>query len=427
MATIKDDTAERVYLPMIDWAIASKRWLTPMPAVFQPRYAAEQFATRRAGNRRVIIIMTIIFDLFLLAQFRSAPEILRASAVLRLGAVTPVALAFVLLDMNGRLRRFYGLFLVTAAALPTIVSAVLILMTDPQNTTALSDIHATPLILLASGVVARLTPRELFANVVISVVCFCGAVSLAAFVPVAQLGSLLLTDLAIGTAAIVFNLQVEARDRRLFLLRSADAISRAALADRNRGLLAQTQTDGLTGVANRRCFDETLVDAWANAVTSGGSLGLIIMDIDDFKSFNDVYGHLGGDECLRLIAARARAEVRTSDLFARYGGEEFAAILPGARLETAVAIAERIRLAVQDLDLRHGGQGEIARVSVSLGVAAMEPKAADDMRLLVEMADAHLYAAKRCGRNQVRWQAGADAPSAVRFGGAVLDFKPDAC
>jgi diguanylate cyclase (GGDEF)-like protein len=350
MATIKDDTAERVYLPLIDRAIASKRWLTPMPAVFQPRYAAEQFATRRAGNRRVIIIMTIIFDLFLLAQFRSAPEILRASAVLRLGAVTPVALAFVLLDMNGRLRRFYGLFLVTAAALPTIVSAVLILMTDPQNTTALSDIHATPLILLASGVVARLTPRELFANVVISVVCFCGAVSLAAFVPVAQLGSLLLTDLAIGTAAI-----------------------------------------------------------------------------DDFKSFNDVYGHLGGDECLRLIAARARAEVRTSDLFARYGGEEFAAILPGARLETAVAIAERIRLAVQDLDLRHGGQGEGARVSVSLGVAAMEPKAADDMRLLVEMADAHLYAAKRCGRNQVRWQAGADAPSAVRFGAAVLDFKPDAC
>jgi len=412
MFASNDNPEDSAYLPLIDQAIASKRWLTPMPEVFRARYAEDQFALRRRGNRRVIIIMTVIFDLFLLAQMKSAPEILHASVVLRMGVVTPVALAFALIEMRGRLRRLYGPFLVTAAVLPTVVSAVLMLLTSPHNTNAISDIHAIPLILLATGLVARLTPREVYSNVAISVISFCGAASLAAFIPSAQLGSLLLTDLAIGAAAIVFNVQLESRDRRVFLLSTADGIGRAALAARNRGLLAETQTDGLTGVANRRCFDDTLRAAWANAVGSGGILSLIIMDIDHFKTYNDFYGHQGGDECLRKVAAQARAEVRGNDLFARYGGEEFAVILPGASLETAANVAERIRAAIQSLDLKHEGQSAGARVSVSLGAASTRPDAAGDPRRLIEKADANLYAAKRGGRNRVMWQANDDAGAA---------------
>jgi diguanylate cyclase (GGDEF)-like protein len=231
----------------------------------------------------------------------------------------------------------------------------------------------------------------------------------------------------VAAAAIVFNVQLESRDRRFFLLRTSEAISRAALAARNRGLLAETQTDGLTGVANRRCFDDTFREIWAQALETGVPLSLIIMDIDHFKSFNDLYGHQGGDDCLRLVAAAGRREIRASDLFARYGGEEFAAILPGAPLDTAISIAERIRAAVFALNQRHDGQGETARVTVSLGAAVMQPTPKDDPRRLIERADANLYAAKRAGRNRVvaptRAPPTGGTPDSLPATAQLLDFK----
>jgi len=407
MAMQPEDTATRrksdfdqITLAVIDCALQAKSWLTPMPAVLATSYAAGQRAERRLHNRRVILIMTIIFDLFLFAQVKSAPEVLRASAILRLG-FTPVVLAFILLDATGRLRRLYAPFLVTTAVLPTVISAILTLMTSHHNITAISDIHAIPLILLATGVVARLTPAEVFSNVAVSVACFCASVLLAPFIPSAQIESLLLTDIAIGAAAIVFNLQLESRDRRVFLLHTSDTINRAALAARNRFLLAETQTDGLTGVANRRCFDETFAAVWRECAITGNQLGLIILDIDHFKKFNDRYGHQGGDDCLRRVATTASQEVRQGDLFARYGGEEFVVILPGAALHAAAAVAERMRAAVAALFLPHEGAGVGALVTISLGVAAMSPRPCEDPRQLIEAADANLFGAKRAGRDRV--------------------------
>jgi diguanylate cyclase (GGDEF)-like protein len=208
-------------------------------------------------------------------------------------------------------------------------------------------------------------------------------------------------DLSIAAGAIVFNLQLEFRDRRIFLLQTADAINRAELAARNRGLLQEAQTDALTGVANRRCFDEVLAETWAKAIESQLVIGLIMIDIDHFKLFNDFYGHPGGDECLRLVASTARREVRTSDLFARYGGEEFAVILPGADVGAVLAVASRMRDAVEAMGMPHRGVGPEAKVSISLGVGCMTPGDGDDVRGLIAMADAHLYRAKRAGRNRV--------------------------
>jgi diguanylate cyclase (GGDEF)-like protein len=414
-----DDPFDSANLPAIDRAIASTQWLTPLPAMFKARYVAETQAIRCPNNRRVILVMTILFDLFLMAQFQTAPEIVRASALLRCFVVTPTVLLFFILDAGGMLRRSYGGALVMVAVLPTAISVILILRTNAHNPNAIADIYATPLILLATGVVTRLTPEEVFSNVTLSILLFAIAVFFAPVVPAAQVVSLILTEVATGVAAIVFNVQLEARDRRVFLLQASDAINRAALAARNRGLLAETQTDGLTGVANRRCFDETLRAAWAGAVEARHWVGLIIIDIDHFKSFNDFYGHQGGDDCLRLVAAAGGAEVRTSDLFARYGGEEFAVILPSAALDTVVMIAERIRVAVEGLGLRHDGQGSGACVTLSLGAAAMQPGGADDPRRLIEMADANLYAAKRSGRNRVYWRPDGIDP----LDGQILAFR----
>jgi diguanylate cyclase (GGDEF)-like protein len=154
--------------------------------------------------------------------------------------------------------------------------------------------------------------------------------------------------------------------------------------------------DGLTGVANRRQFDAVLQAEWNRARRNGNGLGLLLVDIDHFKAFNDAHGHPAGDRCLQAVAAQLQAHLRrATDCLARYGGEEFAVIVPDCEREDAVAVAENLRLAVQALALPEG------KVSISVGVAFLQPSAmARAMQLLVD-ADAALYAAKHAGRNRV--------------------------
>ena len=126
-----------------------------------------------------------------------------------------------------------------------------------------------------------------------------------------------------------------------------------------------------------------------------------MIDIDHFKRFNDHYGHQQGDTCLRSVARRARRGIRDGDLIARYGGEEFAVILPGTSLSAALRVAERVRAVVSELAMPHEGVSPGATVSISLGVASMMPDDATAPNRLIEIADRHLYAAKRAGRNRV--------------------------
>jgi diguanylate cyclase (GGDEF)-like protein len=398
-------------LPEITRALSSTAWVISLPAELRPLYNAEHLAVRRGHNRRVMIVLTIIFDLFWLAQFKSVPTIVLPSFIFR-AAMTALLAAFVVLDQRDRLGRAYGPALVTLAVLATVVSAVLSIMTPADSTTNMSDVRSIPLILMGTGLIARLTPTEVCWNAVISVVVFVGSLFIAPSVPSGELPSLILMDTAIGAGAIMLNLQLETRDRRVFLLQAADRINRAELVARNHGLLQETHTDGLTGVANRRCFDEVLGEAWRIAKERGDPVGLIMADIDHFKLFNDYYGHSGGDDCLRLVAATARREARNSDLFARYGGEEFSVILPGAGIETVFTIAERMRLAIERMNLKHAGYADNAVVTASFGAASMVPAPGDEPALLLAAADAQLYAAKRGGRNRVA--AGEPAPAENR-------------
>jgi diguanylate cyclase (GGDEF)-like protein len=126
--------------------------------------------------------------------------------------------------------------------------------------------------------------------------------------------------------------------------------------------------DGLTGLANRRCFDDTLQAEWARAQRQQQPLSLLMVDVDNFKAYNDANGHLGGDECLKRIATAVASEMRANDLVARYGGEEFAVILPNQSLKGAASVAERIRTRVEQLQVPNrlaAGQ----HVTVSIGAA----------------------------------------------------------
>jgi diguanylate cyclase (GGDEF)-like protein len=158
--------------------------------------------------------------------------------------------------------------------------------------------------------------------------------------------------------------------------------------------------DGLTGLANRRCFDETLLAEWARAMRQAQPLSLLMVDVDNFKAYNDANGHLGGDECLKRIASAVASEMRANDLVARYGGEEFAVILPNQSLKGAAIVAERIRSRVERLQVpnRNAGAGH---VTVSIGAATALASADSNPSQLVAIADAALYRAKHMGRNRI--------------------------
>lgn len=162
----------------------------------------------------------------------------------------------------------------------------------------------------------------------------------------------------------------------------------------------ESLTDPLTSLANRKYFDQALQKAVTDALEKAEPLTLIMTDIDHFKRFNDTFGHLTGDQVLRLVALSVKQNVKGQDIAARYGGEEFAIVLPATALRQAVTVADHIRRAVMNKELMKRSTGEhLGRVTISAGVAILHP--GDTAPSLIERADACLYAAKHGGRNCV--------------------------
>lgn len=201
-------------------------------------------------------------------------------------------------------------------------------------------------------------------------------------------------------AALGFGLDVQMRKRK----RAEESLARLALID------------ALTGLANRRQFDAVLEREWRLAGRDDEPLALLMIDVDEFKLYNDNYGHQRGDEILTTIAMTiASCIYRAGDFCARYGGEEFAVILPGTTASNGFAIAERIRRSIVDLGVPNAGS-ILGSISVSVGVCAMVPVRSDAPAALVRAADAALYDAKRAGRNTTRPRSDAVEPGPVPAG-----------
>jgi diguanylate cyclase (GGDEF)-like protein len=175
----------------------------------------------------------------------------------------------------------------------------------------------------------------------------------------------------------------------------------AELHDTNARLTVLASLDGLTGIANRRSFDERLSHEWSRAVRLRKPLALAMIDLDNFKQFNDLYGHLAGDKCLCSVADElARQVQRPEDLIARFGGEEFALLLPHTSADGAQKVVERIRAAIIGLGIEHIGNSW-KHVTVSIGYSSLTPVGSDGQSRLIQLADAALYQAKSGGRNRV--------------------------
>jgi two-component system chemotaxis family response regulator WspR len=167
-----------------------------------------------------------------------------------------------------------------------------------------------------------------------------------------------------------------------------------------KALESLSMTDSLTGLANRRYLDEFIEAEWRQAQRVQGNIGLIMVDIDHFKAYNDHYGHPQGDRCLYQVAQGLRAAVqRPRDLVARYGGEEFAIVLPSVQLSGVKVVAERVRDVLESLAIPHSASPVKPEVTLSMGLAWCEPQAGELPSLLIEAADEALYSAKGAGRN----------------------------
>jgi len=207
---------------------------------------------------------------------------------------------------------------------------------------------------------------------------------------------------------------IEARRAEMERDKLLDAFqqAQAALEESNMALVRLAAMDGLTGIHNRRLFDEVLEREWLRGLEHGTPLSLVLTDVDNFKAYNDIYGHLAGDDCLKRVAqVVGRMPQRPTDLAARYGGEEFALILPNRSEPEAAKIADDMRRAVEALALPHKASKHDGRVTISVGVVTRIPSEDATHAALIESADTCLYRAKEAGRN---WVCSADLSRRAR-------------
>ncbi len=194
---------------------------------------------------------------------------------------------------------------------------------------------------------------------------------------------------------------LEARFENQVLAAKAEAVSEE-LAEQTRLLEELVRLDGLTQIPNRRQFDEFYEREWRRAARSGSPVSVLMTDIDHFKKYNDTYGHLAGDDCLKAVAETLAAGLqRATELVARYGGEEFVVVLGETDLDEATEAAERLREKVSEIAIPHSDSATASHVTISVGVATTIPGKDDDPSSLIEAADDALYEAKNGGRNKV--------------------------
>ncbi len=195
-----------------------------------------------------------------------------------------------------------------------------------------------------------------------------------------------------------------------------------ALRENLESVRREALTDVLTGIGNRKLFDEELQKAVAMAQADGEPLCVSIGDVDHFKNFNDTWGHQLGDQVLKLVGYYYKANVKGQDTAARYGGEEFAVILPRTKLSSAVLVADHIRRAVCAKKMKRRTTGEtIGYVTISMGVAQFRP--GESMAEFIARADSALYAAKRAGRNRVISEIDVEDPASQESFGRVIPLE----
>lgn len=382
------------------------RWMK-FPAALEHEFLSQDPQQRLRHFIISGLIALVVYDGFLVADYLLIPDVFSIAVQLRLLIFTPVALlALLVLWVKGDKPLIqHPVLLDSAVVLSGLFAAATLAYALSITRSPLSDFYHAgfAVVVMYGNLVQRLRFwSALGFSLAVLAIQVVGIWVLPNFNPrlVWPICSLTAATVAFSLCA---NYVMERDKRRRYLLSERERELVKALSEVNLKLQQLSRVDVLTGLFNRRHFQEYLQDLWQRAKHGGTEVAIIMMDVDHFKPYNDHYGHPAGDECLRQVASVMQSSLRKpGDMVARYGGEEFIAVLPDTSLALALQAAERLRNAVENMAMAHEASPTLPVVTVSLGVAccnAAMPGATPDS--LISRADRALYDAKHQGRNRV--------------------------
>jgi diguanylate cyclase (GGDEF)-like protein len=352
-------------------------------------------------------IAVITYNLFCINDYRIIPTMYKTAWFIRLCVVSPLLLLTLFIGKFDRFRPHIDYF---ATVFIFIVSISVIVIYEYINRpimytsyiTGISTITGIMIIVVFGNIVVRI--RFWYAIAIsLSIQLIYSVFSIFILpIPIATWINGSISLFVIIIISLIGNYQLEKELRRSFLFTLLLSIDSIKLEESNLILTRLSVLDFLTGLANRRLFDETIDREWRVGIRKKNPISIIFLDIDFFKLYNDNYGHQAGDECLRQIAeVLKKYSRRPHDLCARYGGEEFIILLPEVRISEAAEIAEKIRTDVYKLQIKHDFSDTASHVTVSIGVADIIPTLKYNYNYLVDLADNALYSAKLGGRNRI--------------------------
>ncbi len=379
-------------LQAVEAYLAQRHEGLSFPDWLEERFDREMGSQRSRWLASDTVNTALVYNAFLVGDVFLTPDTLLYAGALHFLVVTPAMLAIAwLFRKTPRLAWRDGL----AAALPILMSAqILAIYALSRAETAPHYLYFVLMVSICSNTSLRLGYRSArwatLATFGMTVVTLIATHRM----PIAIAG-MQCVSLALCSGVTLEGNFGRERQYRLSYVNALRDRLRVAATD------GEARRDALTGLSNRRRLDEASAAIWSSRDPAPALVSAILFDVDRFKSFNDIYGHQAGDSCLRRIAACALSELRgADDIAVRYGGEEFMLVLPHARLDEAVAAAERLRMAIADLGILHEGEGAQGVVTASFGVASVIPPESS-FEALTAAADAALYEAKRAGRNRV--------------------------
>jgi diguanylate cyclase (GGDEF)-like protein len=393
------------------------RWLRFPPAL-ESRFQIYDFARNRRKSVVCVLVGLVVFDMLIISDVAVIADIWHFAAILRLAVVTPTALltsAVTYWLVPPRYRR--QAMLVNLVFNYFLVAGCLILF-QIKTASPHAQFYLGGMPLVVTFFVMRAGADfwvMAAATLIVLAMTLVGLRLAPLLTDVMQLEvGLILCGIVI--LAIMFSYSAGHAMRLNYLLARRQGLSALreqklaeALERANAELRLLTLTDPLTGIANRRHFNDELTQLWGRPAEKGGTISLVLMDIDFFKRYNDHYGHVAGDEALRAVAQIVGGEFRgRHDLVARYGGEEFGVVLADCDLLDAQTVARRLCTAVEEFAIPHEARPDgMDCVTISVGVASFQPGAGGDPADLITAADMALYRAKALGRNCVMVQSSA--------------------
>jgi diguanylate cyclase (GGDEF)-like protein len=388
------------------WLVQRGGWLTPrLPPLLRSMYDAEKGQLHHRSDVAVCVVslaLTAIFYPVLVAGVSNGPLARgpHALGMLYLGLLAPATLVSLIVVLS-KPKPVWRELAMAAPSLPAMLICAQLFVGGAVDAT-IGFVAGTLTVMMFVVINVPLRSGLAVAWMAVAQAFFAGAILRAPDLSRDLRFDLISIGLTCGVYMLLACRRLHDEQQFGFVLALRERLRREALTAQNRALDDLVQSDSLTGLASRRAYDNWLDALWAQAASRGtATVGLIMIDVDHFKAYNDYHGHPGGDACLAAVGTCLREQLRgTSDQVARIGGEEFAVLLPGVALTQCGDIAERLRLAISALELPNPGYGMDTVVTISCGCASLRVCDAAP-RDLCATADAALYQAKTSGRNAV--------------------------